>query len=285
MGKLKIESTVIHTTHSKARESIAFEAEFIANAVELAKSYLPTIFSNFKSEINTVRLEEKTTLKLSKPHASMVSIINQTNYTDIAKLELPVCEGFESNLSTAFQTVNEILDIMSELEQHIKGFHQYVAVFLTNKDAKKKTQDLTSNNKKIAASLQKLKDAINSMFKEGNSDNILTYSKLFLNNGEFKKAIQQYAVTDKRISESVKINELKLIVDETVDNLESVVKLLKEDKIDNVSPETVKSLSEGSYQVALAAEGYSIAYFKVLAIMNIVPGFENYINDNLISKK
>jgi hypothetical protein len=285
MGKLKIEPTVILKTHLKARETIAFEAEFIANAVELAKSYLPAIFSNFKSEVNTVRLEEKATLKLNKPYANMVSIVNQTNYTDIAKLELPVCEGFESNLSVAFQTVNVILDTMGELEKHIKDFHQYVAVFLTNKDAKKKTIDLSSNNKKIETALQKLKDAIGSLFKEGNSDNILTFSKLFQSNGDFKKAIQQYAVTDKRISDSIKINDLKLIVDDTVDNLESVVKLLKEDKIDNVSPETVKSLSEGSYQVALAAEGYSIAYFKVLAIMNIVPGFENYINESLISKK
>lgn len=285
MGKLRIENTALETTHIDARKSIAFESQFLANTVELAKTFLPSIFTNFKSEINSVNLEEKSTIKLSNHYTVMLGVIAKTNYSDISNLKLPVCEGFESNLVAAYEKVEQIMVLMKKFENHIKNFHDYVAVFITNKDAKKKTVDLSIKSKELESDIDKLKQILNTLFKEGNSDNSLEYSKLFMNNQEFRKAITQYVILDKKLKEDFNISEIKLTIENTVENLDSIIKSLKENKIENISSETTKSLSEGSYQVAMVAEAYSVAYFKLLAIMNIVPGFENFINESLVTKK
>lgn len=284
MSKLKLQVPEVTYDENTSRQRIAFEAQFIANAVELAKSYLPAIFSNFKTDIKQINLEQKDLIPLDKVQNKLITIIDQLNYVDIKDLELPVCSGFHSNLLVGFGVTEDIIKKMTELHTVIKDFHTYVAVFLTNKDAKKKTVDLTNNNKKIEAIIKSMKDSIATIFLDGSNDNTLTFSKLFTNNNEFKKAVREHNYLNKKIEDDIKIKEVKQLIEEIAEYLDSVMESLKQDKVDSLSPECVKSLSEGTYQVALAAEAFSMGYFKILGIMNIVPGFQNYITENLIRK-
>lgn len=264
-----------------ARESISFEAGYVSNAVDLAKSYLPSMVANFKSTAPIFNHDKIEVKKLSKPLSALTLIVGKIDYLDIAEVTITVPEGFQSNLLKAFETSDKIIDSINEVKATIDDFNTYVAIFITNKDAKKNMKDLLPMIKKGKLQASGLIDKVTTMYSEGSKENSMPYKKLFSSNSEFDKAIYKYkTVNDKFLGISIpKLKETMLSISE---NLDTVIDLLKENKIENMSPESLKNLSEGSFQMGSLAESISIAYFKLMGIMNIVPSLENHITTNLI---
>lgn len=275
MNKFKIQPEPIEYSYNKAMESIAFEAGFIANAVELAKTYLPSIIKHFKTDTGSIKLNEEKVRELSKSSAILIANVNSKKYTELSDIVLPVPGGFNSNLLKAFKTSREIIKGLENLHAIVEQFSLFTATFLTNKDAKKSTKDLTIFRKEVEKQVNDLKVSISSIFEDSHSNVEMKFSDLFSSNNDFKEAIYEHGDVSKLFSK-IKPSELKTLLDSTSDNLDDIIRLIKEGKIDNMSPESLKSFASGTYQAAQAAEAYSVSYYRLLTIMNIVPNIENY---------
>lgn len=282
MSKLKIVVEDNLPSLTLARESIALEAGFISNAVELAKTYLPSIVSNFKSTAGSIKAENKEPKQFTKGQNAMLVVLNKLSYMDLIDVKIQTPIGFDSNLLKAFDKVEEAFALIDKIQtDSITDFHTYLAIFLTNKDAKKNTKDLLPKTKQTIVNTEKLVDVIASMYRDGTNDNMVPFKKLFMSDKEVEKAIYKHKELKEKFT-SINITSIKNQVEEISSLLDSLMGQLKEGKIENISPESLKNISEGTYQVAKSIEAISVAYFKLLGVLDIVPNLELYLTEALI---
>lgn len=269
-------------SYGTAMEAIAIEANIVANATQLAQQYFPSVVKQFNSLVSAITYETKVDKKeFTKSQNAILTYVLRSDPDEIAKLLIGVPEGYNNNLLETFKVVETSLDtINKELLGYITEYRKYLASFITNKDSKKSLVDLTGISKKTANSTQRLVNDIAGLFNTGSGDARLPFGDVFADKKEVAEVFKQY----QKLNPSFKALDIKKLKDEIQDIselLESAIKQIDAANFELLSPEVLKSLSEGSYAVAKSAEAIAIVYFKMIAIFNIVPNLENTINEEI----
>lgn len=283
MRKLTMQPEPAMVSYSTAMEAIALEANFIANATQLAKQYFPSIVKSFNSLISAVDFSKAVKKKeFTKSQYIILDIVSKTDYEKLKSVRLNTPEGYRGNLLKTFGVVDTSLTVInSQLLPYIQEYKKYLANFVTNKDAKKSLLDMTKVANKTTNDTQKLVSDIAQLFDSGSHIAYQPFESVFENPQEVKKVFTEY----QRLNPSFKtldIKKIKTEIEQISELLDSVIKQIEGDRIQSLSPEALKSLSEGSYAVAKCAEAIAIVYFKLIAIFNIVPNMEDTITEDLL---
>ena len=283
MSKLTIKTEPGMVSGTIAMEAIAMEANFIANATQLAQQYFPSVVSQFKSLVGAIQYDTKINKKeFTKSQHEILGIVSKVDYEKLKALELDVPEGFNYNLLKTFIVVNEALNTVNgELSDYILSYKKYLANFVTNKDSKKSLLDMTSVAKKTTKDTQDLIQNIGKLYQVESLSGKINFSDLFENPHEVEKVFLEYHKTNPKFK-TLDIKKIKSDIEEIAGLLDSVIIQVEKANYDYLTPEVLKSLSEGSYAVAKSAEAIAIVYFKLIAIFNIVPNLENTITKDLL---
>jgi hypothetical protein len=274
---LKINVPKQEMTLNKAKEGLALEAQFVNNAVTIAKDYLPAFVKEFKLKIKSAPNTENSDIELPKSLSKLINDLSSLNYIEVKDLLVRVPEGYEHNYLTALNKVFHALDLAEKMYvDSFKVYFKYVSSFLTNKSSKRSTEDLSAGSKQLKIKIDTMLGEIGSLFKNGSVQAEQPFKKLFLNTQEVPKAIQSYSKLAKRLEDFniEKLHEETKLVSEMLDD---IINQIQNGKIENMSSESLKSLTEGSLMIAELIEALSVFYFKTILVLNIVSNLEDFV--------
>lgn len=284
MAKLRPEPELAMISGTSAMEAIALEANFIANAADIARQYFPSIVKQFKTLVGAIDFSKNVNKKeFTKSQASILRLIKDADKAALDSLQLDVPEGFNYNLLKTFSNVDNILSVINDdMVSYIRDYKKYLASFVTNKDAKKSLLDMTTVAKETAKKTQTVVSDTAKMFNVGSSNAKLKFFELFDNIQEVEQAFREYHKLNPKFK-TLDVNKIKTDIEDISEMLDSVITQFNSGKVEYLTPEALKSLSEGSFAVAKSAEAIAIVYFKLIAIFNIVPNMEDSVTADILS--
>lgn len=244
-------------------DSMAMESLSLAltNAVPAIVNGFTAIINSIKPE--TVGIETKLDTK------SIVGKINDYPYVNLSQLPLPVPEGMNVKYHRYLEALDAAVTRTERLQSTIDNFIQYTSDILTNSTSRLKTDFNQKGYQQIESEREALYAGLGACFLKGANHAALKYNKVVDRNREWA------GIYSKATDLAVRINSIdrkKLL--KTSNHLKELLNKVKQTAerggFDVSSPEVIKNLSEGSYQVASELEFYAVCYYRLQVLAAVL---------------
>lgn len=255
-----------HVSLKLAVETISLEAGLFANTISVAKNLLPSIHSGLKKVFNfTNDLPEAEKLN-TKQQSIVLKNIQNTSFTDLDKLEIHIPEGFSGDFLSAADTIDKSIAYINDaVDNTLKHYRIYLSVFLSNKDAKISLKDENAFLKTAANKREDINKLYSEFYIKDSYVNKNVYTKVVRRNADLKELFSRYnAITNKL--QAIDLKNIKQQLDTVTDLLDTIIKQIEDNKIENISPEALTNLSNGAYEIAQQMETIAACYFRALGI-------------------
>lgn len=248
-----------------ALESHAIES-FDARAM-LAR-FLPatkTFLSDFVGQVKNT----DHAISFTRQQSAFISLVENHKYLDLAPLGAWVPEGLTVPYLKYLGALSPLVDHACQAPARLTEFSTKLAMVLSNPEARRDTQDSSAHYKQVEAERAALHGAITPCFKNGSHSTDSTYGKVIARNTDWPEV---FAETDRLVNEMNTVNRkaLEKTAQDTAHLVDRLVSSVHEGKIVDTTPELVKSLAEGAFQVATELEAFAAQYYRVAALASVI---------------
>lgn len=262
-------------------ETIALEASVLSNMVQTVKKLFPSLIEGVSGSFTSVKNLEKVELTHSSLQKDVIKKLGSTSYMDLDKLKVAVPEGFDADYITALDVCSQALDYMEFIKEVvIKDFRIYVSTFISNKDSKISTKDITYKNATNAEKAKQLNEIFSTLYKANSFSIESTYFKLVKRNADVETVFSLHNKIVARLK-AFDLQYVKSEIEDIVSLIDVIIKQVNEDKIESISPEAVKNIAEGTYSLAKQVETVSACYFRISTITVSIDNFTQTMNKRL----
>lgn len=196
--------------------------------------------------------------------------ITKHPYLDISPLAAFVPEGLDV-------TYLEYAKVLEEAALHASGvlngvmseYSTFLGQIISNADAKLSTISFNKEHENLEHNRYRLNEELGDCFKHGSTITEVNLGKVVKRNLEWEEVFKSTDLVIKLIN-SVDRSALNKKIAECVQYLDIILDKVKRNELDNLSPEGIKNLSVGAYNIASELEFFSACYYKVLAYCNCV---------------
>jgi len=264
-------------------ESISMEGEFTSNMVEFFREALPNFSAKLKASFASIegllKSNDHAVLGLKAGKKKIISDASGLDFLMFGDRYVMVPESFQGNLLA----YGSLLDSNTKNLYHeqmvmLREYNLQLATFITNKDEKFSIKDHT---------------ALYTKARESREDVTAKLGKFFGNYGasgrvEVRKVMSRFAELDELIDTAENINntnnpktihEMDAAVRECVERLDIIIERAKSTTNFNVSPEAMKNLAAGAYEIAKYVEFIGLFYFQCMTYTNCVKALCKQITD------
>lgn len=254
-------------------ETISLEANVLSNMVQTVKRMFPSLVAGVSSSFSTVKQMDKPEIQFSKLQDDVLEKIVSVSYMDLDKFKVRVPEGFNSDFLTSLEACEQGIDYMQYVKDVVvKEFRIYLSSFISNKDTKISTKDITYKFHPHASKRNAINDTFSTLYKDNSFEAGALYPDLIKRNADLKTLFErQNAITAKLLA--FDIAALKTEIEDISSFIEIIIKQCQEDKVENISPEAVKNMAEGTYEIASQIETVSACYFRIKTIVVSIDDF------------
>lgn len=249
-------------------ERVALEAFVAADLVGLVKRAFPQLLEDFKGLMGFTSSVEQA-IQLTPDARSFVNdIARKHSYVDIAPLTAWVPQGFVGDyLSYAPSLQAQVTHVEQLLGNTLGPFTGFLAKVLTNYDDQLSTQTTSY------IQLEKVRNGLEAdnakHFKAGSTAVQSSLGDVVKRNADWEPVLQ---LANELVTRMNKIDR-RLInkkIAESSDLMERLIRQIKNNKIDHLTPQVITNISNGAFQVAKEVEFYSIVYYRVLAFSDAI---------------
>ena len=254
-------------------ETIALEASVLANMVSTVKRMFPALIDGAKAAFSKVEdLPEITIVSTPKQEETIRKIAN-VSFMDLDTFSVTVPEGFNATYLEALEVCELGIEYIHFVKNNLlKEFRVYLSVFISNKDSKISTKDITFKFKEY----QKKKDLVNEAFAKLYKDNSFEATAklpdVLKRNADLKTVVERFNAITKQLN-GIEPEAIKQEVADIVELIEVISSQAERDKIENISPEAIKNIADGAYECAKQVETVAACYFRVMTILKSIDGF------------
>lgn len=238
---------------------------------DILNKTITSINNAFKSFINSILNKSPLVSGFSKDDISK-SLAN-VQYVNISNLKLDVpgglCVKYNVYLNSLYPAINRLENIQKLMDE----FTAEVGSVLTNKDKQNSTMSNDAKWKSLESEREAAYATIAACFDGQVGRTKLPYSKLVDRNKDW----EEIALKSTDIySKLTKVDRPKLLKSSKhlFELLKKVEKMSKVGGFDGVTPEVVRNISEGSYQIASELEFYAVVYYRVETLQHALE--DNY---------
>lgn len=249
-------------------ERIALEAFIVSDLAALVKKTFPMILDNFKGLLSFATPIEAAIALTPEARSFMNNVVRKHSYMDVAPMSAWVPEGFSGTYLDYLPSLEaQVTHAESIVNGTLGPFTGFLAKVLTNYDDQIATQAVSYTG------LNKLREALEAdnakHYRKGSTKAQVAVGDVVKRNADWETVLH---TTDQLSMRMNKIDRKALTkkLDEATDLLDRLIKQIKNNKMDHLTPEVVTTLSNGAYQVAKEVEFYSIVYYRVLAFTDAV---------------
>ena len=268
--KAALESAaLLHKPMRREKDIAILDADHIAleGVSDILINSLPTIINGYSGFQNALSKVGKI-VALSFKRSTLSKQLERVSYVDLSQLQVSVPQGLAVDYLSYINILENAVDRAEKVEPLVDSFISVVAQLLTNPEQQKDSVRKDSFYRDLQTSRETQYATIGSCFSN-QSKAKMPYGKLVARNRDWD------AVTNKvndLIDRMNKINRTKLLQKSKHlrSLLDKVAESSKRGGFDSASPETVKLLAEGSYQIASELEYFAVIYYRVTVLVNAV---------------
>ena len=262
-------------------ESIALEANILTNAVSTIRNLFPNLLRGISNSFNKQDNLPEVEVLYTKLQSSALYKLKHVNHLDLESLSVVVPEGFISDYITALKVSVDGINYMNNVANNVlKNYKVYVSMVISNRDDKISLKDHTPHYKDYARSRDIINQEFSKLYKKNSFEVSLPFTRLVKRNSDVNVIFHE---TNKLV-DLLKMIDVRNVKDQTnsiSDLLQIVIDQVEAKKIDNVSPETLKNLATGAYEVAKQVETFSACYFRIKTIVESINTFTKQLDSYL----
>jgi hypothetical protein len=217
---------------------------------------------------------------LSRNQASFVKLLSRHNYVDISPLTVYVPEGLIVDYLSFAQALKRGAEHAVKVQDLLNKYTTYLALLVTNEYQRFSTVDSAKAYENLQAEREEILREIGGCFKEGDHTTMVKYGDAVTRNKDWELVFGEVDTLSK-LTNSVSRDKLNAKVKEASNLMESVIKMLRDGKMESTSHEVAKELSDGAYQIASELEFFTVMYYRVMAFAIAVNQSVDKITDNL----
>lgn len=254
----------------------AYHTEGI-NLGELLRKVYPNITKAFTSFINVFNPGEPG-ITLTSKSKDLIRVVSKIAYADINQITAYVPEGMDASYLNYSSALLSVASHAAEVQSLLGEYSTYLAMLINNKE-----QALsTSNNIRLYKARQKTREdfqkLLGGFFKNGSYQTEVPYGRVLARNNDWPLVYSRIEDLTK-LTNSVDRKALNKKIVETIELMDTVIKMIKNDELGNVGPEVVSELAEGAFQIASELEFFSNIYYRTLALTTAI----NRTTDTLVT--
>lgn len=246
------------------RDQIAQEAFSGADIKNLLTNTFPFIVRELVGFVDKF-VPTTPAIVLSNKQNEFLREINKHAYLDIAPLAAYVPEGLNV---TYYKYSSELLIAAMHACRILSGattaYSTYLSQIITNNDAKLSTTSFEKAYTELAGNREKINAALGACFQAGSTRTDRNIGQVIDRNADWEHVFRN-TENMSNLMNGVDRKALNKKAQECKELLEKIIAKIGRNEFDGMSPEAIRNLADGAYQMASELEFYSVVYYKVLA--------------------
>lgn len=251
------------------RDVVALEAFSITTPTQLVKNVFPRISKGFNTFLDKISFNSKN-IQLDLDTKKFLKQVDATNFLDVSVMPVQAPEGFKSGMmytdySKALLSTTELLyDIEDKL---LDPFSIYVAKLISSTEHKFDTSNYFQHLHNLGNEINSSFDTLGTYFSSDNKDKKL--GDVLSRNADWSDIIDNTAKANELMNK-VNLTKLNKKITEISSYLDVLAKKTEKGELENVSKEVVKSISEGTYQIATILQYFTSLQYQLMAFNNSI---------------
>ena len=247
------------------RQVIGFEAYSVASVSDLLKKTFPSMVEGLSGFVGMFDKPEAA-IQLTSKQNEMLRELPKHSYIDIADLTAWKPPGLDNTL---LQYLKPLKDSSHEVSGILKNlmpkYTMLISRLINQDDFQRDTRMIESEFKEVEETREDLLAMIGKNFKKGATDVKCTIGDLVQRNSDWKLVFEELEECNGIINK-INRSELAKSIKEIVQLLETLKTKVERGGMDKVSPEIIRGISEGTYQLAATIEFYSTIHYRLLEL-------------------
>lgn len=247
------------------RDIIALETFNINTPTQTLKNFFPAMVKNLGKIVDKLK-PNQSNLKLNVNKKEFLAAVEKTNFLDIDEFKIQAPDGYSAgkNFKDYTALLLKISEKLAKIDSDlITPYSNYLAKLISTPEHKFDTSNyfllLDNYGKDRDPALAELKSYFEGSSKASKLGDVIK------RNSDWSTIIENLEASNKLVG-SVNLEKLNKKVDEIKSYLDIIAERIRADKLENVSKEVTKSLSEGVYQIAKELEYFSVIYYHLMAM-------------------
>lgn len=250
----------------RIRAQVALEAYAVTDLPGLVSRIIPTVkssLSSFKGMFTPAPA-----VALNTNQKDFLKSVASRTYPSLMPLSAFVPEGMKTTyLDYSLPLLNSVIHVEGCV-RIIDEFAVFLSMLVTNKEAILET----ATRERYFATLLKTREQVNADVQkcfDGSTRTDRKVEDVIKRNADWPKVTEMIDAATKLINK-VERSHLNKKVEECVELIEKITKMVHEGHFDKVSPGILLDLSDGAYQVAEELEFYAVTYYRLQAFTHAV---------------
>jgi hypothetical protein len=256
---------------------ISMEAFYGANIKELLSGSFSPLVTEVKSFLHSFMPDTQGIVSTTKV-SDFIRSINKHPYLDITPLAAFVPEGLDTTYLEYLESLmKNAAHASTVLNDVLSPYSVFLSQIVNNKDAILETTTFSNMYKSLEKERSSLYENIGKCFKYGSTKTEVTLGDVIKRNSDWEHVFNNVTSITKLIN-SVDRNILNKKIKECSDLLDIIIAKIKRNELNNATPEVVRNLSDGAYQVASELEFFSVTYYKIIALVTSIDRTTEHFN-------
>jgi hypothetical protein len=267
MKHLQIDEVV--RPHASVLHVLNLEAMSLTNMVGSIKNLFPSFAQKLKDTSNIVVTIPEVKVEMTDAQEFVLKNVHVKEFMDLADLQIQTPEGFSGSYVDYSALLYEISKQNSTIiEDVLRPFSTYLSQFISNKDSKLSTRDITQRYFD-AESKVKMYTARLGKFRENGTSGLTTLGKVVSRKADIAAVYSNTYLITKSL-ENTNLKEVQKLVDHCHALLNMIVDQAVKGSIESVTPEVARNLAYSAEHVAEEIEFIALVHFKALGFVQSV---------------
>lgn len=243
-----------------SQESISFDG-----ITRSLKELVPSLQKNFQAFIHGFGKGEQPA-QLKADEKDFLKLIEGKVYLNLAPLLTYVPEGMNVTYLEYLLALKDAVQHCHEVAlKSINDYSVYLAQLITNRQFKLSAMPHDAMYAKMEKDRTELLARMAKCFKVGSTKAESTYGEVVARNAEWGDVFQMIHQVD-QLANTIRRDDLYKKAEECNDQLNTIIRQIRNSEFEGVAPDVVNNLSNGAYQVGAELEFFAAVYFRVLVI-------------------
>lgn len=277
MGKLldtgsvqfSIESAAIELAAVRKNVSMELLALDKLSLKDIVQKFLPSVSRNFHGLIGFVDSKEQP-IKLTKGYKDLEKILNNYTYVQLSRMVVYKPEGLKSKYLDYVNTLATAVDYALLTPAKLNDLTTLLATVINNTAPVANIKANMSKYKLYEDERERVNKAVGSHFQLNSRDSRGAYSTVVERNADWQPILSTATIMMDKMN-SVDRRLINKKVKDASELIDTLMRMIKDDRIKGLTEEAVTELAEGAYQVARELESFAVTYHRVSEFINLIP--------------
>jgi hypothetical protein len=260
------------------RDVVSLEAFQVSDVAAMAQRAIPAIVAQFNDFTGQFKAEQPA-VQFTVNDREFDGHLREHTYANLTPLTAYVPEGLKVTYLDYYQSLLPAIErAASIVDRVLVPYAVFLSNLVTNHTAQLDSRTHSAEWKKMAEARELLNTSIGRCFKVGSNRSELKYGDVLERNADWDHVFSSARSVSNLIN-SVNRKNVQSKIQECDELLGIIVAKIKRNEMDSITPQVVKSLAEGAYQVASELEFYSASWYRATAYVECVKRTSDHVSE------